>query len=48
MYSVDIDVGGSLIDGIFSDGHGVVCTVVQSSVAEVYSRHVYQSEAHHS
>jgi acetophenone carboxylase len=31
MYSVDIDVGGTLTDGLFSDGHRTVCTKVDST-----------------
>ena len=31
MYSVDIDVGGTLTDGIFSDGERVVCAKVDST-----------------
>ena len=31
MYSVDIDVGGTLTDGIFSDGRSVVCAKVDST-----------------
>lgn len=31
MYSVDIDVGGTLTDGIFSDGSSVVCAKVDST-----------------
>ena len=31
MYSVDIDVGGTLTDGIFSDGTRVVCVKVDST-----------------
>ncbi|MBZ5654939.1 MAG: hydantoinase/oxoprolinase family protein [Acidobacteriia bacterium] len=31
MYSVDIDVGGTLTDGLFSDGQRTVCTKVDST-----------------
>jgi N-methylhydantoinase A len=31
MYSVDIDVGGTLTDGLFSSGHRTVCTKVDST-----------------
>jgi N-methylhydantoinase A len=31
VYSVDIDVGGTLTDGIFSDGNRAVCTKVDST-----------------
>src|SRR4029077_15233275 len=31
MYSVDIDVGGTLTDGLFSDGRRFVCTKVDST-----------------
>src|SRR5271166_5091056 len=31
MYSVDIDVGGTLTDGLFSDGHQTVCAKVDST-----------------
>jgi N-methylhydantoinase A/oxoprolinase/acetone carboxylase beta subunit len=31
MYSVDIDVGGTLTDGLFSDGQRAVCTKVDST-----------------
>jgi N-methylhydantoinase A/oxoprolinase/acetone carboxylase beta subunit len=31
VYSVDIDVGGTLTDGIFSDGSSVVCAKVDST-----------------
>jgi acetophenone carboxylase len=31
MYSVDIDVGGTLTDGLFSDGHRTVCAKVDST-----------------
>ena len=31
MYSVDIDVGGTLTDGIFSNGSGIVCSKVDST-----------------
>jgi acetophenone carboxylase len=31
MYSVDIDVGGTLTDGLFSGGHRTVCTKVDST-----------------
>jgi N-methylhydantoinase A/oxoprolinase/acetone carboxylase beta subunit len=31
MYSVDIDVGGTLTDGLFSDGRRVVCSKVDST-----------------
>lgn len=31
VYSVDIDVGGTLTDGLFSDGHRTVCTKVDST-----------------
>jgi len=31
VYSVDIDVGGTLTDGIFSNGSGIVCSKVDST-----------------
>src|SRR5215467_4150168 len=31
MYSVDIDVGGTLTDGLFSDGQRMVCAKVDST-----------------
>jgi N-methylhydantoinase A len=31
LYSVDIDVGGTLTDGIFSDGRRLVCAKVDTT-----------------
>ena len=35
MYSVDIDVGGTLTDGIFSDGRRTVCAKVDSTAHDL-------------
>ena len=35
MYSVDIDVGGTLTDGIFSNGSQVVCAKVDSTAHDL-------------
>ena len=35
MYSIDIDVGGTLTDGIFSDGSRVVCSKVDSTAHDL-------------
>ena len=35
MYSVDIDVGGTLTDGIFTDGKRVVCAKVDSTAHDL-------------
>ncbi len=35
MYSVDIDVGGTLTDGIFTDGSRVVCAKVDSTAHDL-------------
>lgn len=35
MYSVDIDVGGTLTDGIFTDGNAVVCAKVDSTAHDL-------------
>ena len=35
MYSIDIDVGGTLTDGIFTDGRRVVCTKVDSTAHDL-------------
>lgn len=35
MYSVDIDVGGTLTDGIFSDGERVVCAKVDTTAHDL-------------
>ena len=35
MYSVDIDVGGTLTDGIFTDGKQVVCAKVDSTAHDL-------------
>ena len=35
MYSIDIDVGGTLTDGIFTDGSRVVCSKVDSTAHDL-------------
>ncbi len=35
MYSIDIDVGGTLTDGIFSDGRRLVCAKVDSTAHDL-------------
>lgn len=35
MYSIDIDVGGTLTDGIFSDGSRLVCSKVDSTAHDL-------------